>query len=65
MYIVNPEVIGHKIKLKKIFAQYFINKDIPLLSKRGEYYYFADSVLFRNEFENAPFWIKWGVQVSS
>ena len=64
MFIVNPEKIKNKVKLKKVFAQYFMEHDIPLLSREGEYCYFADSELFKEELEKAPFWIKWAVKTT-
>ena len=64
MYIINPESIKNKIKCKKTFAQYFIEHGIPLLAREGEYYYFADTELFKEKFENAPFWIKWGIKTT-
>ena len=62
MYIINSERIKDKIKCKKTFGQYFTEHGIPLLSIEGEYYYFADNKLFKEEFEKAPFWIKWGIK---
>ena len=61
MYVVNPEKITNKVKCKKVVAQYFLDKDVPLLSRVGEYYYFAKSELFQSEYNKSPFWIKWAV----
>lgn len=63
MYILNPESVKHKVKCKKMIAQYFINKDIPLLSQVGEYYYFAESDLFKSAYTESPFWVKWAISM--
>lgn len=63
MYIINPESIKNKIKHKKKVAKYLINHNVPLLSKVGEDYYFADSESYHNALDNSPVWVKWAINL--
>ena len=58
MYIINPEKISNKVKCNKIAAKYFLDRNIPLLSKQGNTYYFVNTELFKEVLESAPFWVK-------
>jgi len=58
MYIVNPKVIKNKIKCRGAVAKYFITQNIPVLSKDGSDYYFADSEIFKEALYYAPSWVK-------
>jgi len=59
MYIVNPDKISDKIKCNRVVAQYFLDRNVPLLSMVDNNYYFANSELFKEIKSFAPFWIKW------
>jgi len=58
MYIVNPDKITNKIKCNKIVAQYLLDRNVPLLSKINNDYYFSDSELVKEILGFAPWWIK-------
>jgi len=58
MYIINPEKISNKIKCNSIIAKYFLDKNIPLLSRQGNIYYFANTELFKEVLSFSPFWVK-------
>lgn len=58
MYIVNPENIENKVSMKSWIAKYFIDNDIPVLSQDGDIIYFANSSLFKECLNKAPFYIK-------
>jgi hypothetical protein len=58
MYIINPEKIKNKIKTKGLISKYFIEQNIPVLSKDRDITYFADSELFRKALGFSPMWIK-------
>jgi len=62
MYIINPEKIDNKVKCNKIVAKYFLDKNVPLLSQQGNIYYFANSELFKDVSNSAPFWVKWAIR---
>jgi len=62
MFIVNPDKIINKVKCNKIVAQYFLDKNVPLLSKKNNDYYFANSELFKEILSFSPFWIKWMIK---
>ena len=58
MYIINSEAIENKKGFGKLVAKYIMEKNIPLLSKKGDIYYFAETELLAEVLENAPAWIK-------
>jgi hypothetical protein len=58
MYIINPDKITNKIKCNKIVAQYLLERNVPLLSKINNDYYFADSELTKEILSFAPWWAK-------
>lgn len=64
MYVINPESVKNKIKLDKKIAQYFMDNGVPLLSKKGEQYYFSDSDLYKEVYSSSPLWVKWAIRLS-
>jgi hypothetical protein len=58
MYITNPEKITNKVKCNGLVSKYFLERNIPILSREGNNYYFSDSELFREVLSFAPFWVK-------
>ena len=53
----NPEAIPN-FQCGSIIANYLLKNDVPLLSRKGGKYYFADSVITRYYLKKAPFYIK-------
>lgn len=62
MYIVNPEKINNKIGCNKLVANYFLERKLPLLSRKGNVYYFADTDLFKEILSLSPFWVKLAIK---
>jgi hypothetical protein len=58
MYIINPDKISNKVKCNKIVAQYFLERNVPLLSIYKNNYYFANTELFKEILGFAPWWVK-------
>jgi hypothetical protein len=57
MYINNPESVPN-MECNFIVANYLLEKGVPILSRKNNKYYFADSMLVRNLLKTAPFYIK-------
>jgi hypothetical protein len=62
MYIVNPEKINNKIECNKLVAKYFLERNLPLLSRKGNTYYFANTDLFKEILSLSPFWVKLAIK---
>jgi hypothetical protein len=62
MYVINPDKITNKIKCNKMVAQYLLERNVPLLSKINNDYYFSDSELTKEILSFASFWIKWMIK---
>jgi hypothetical protein len=58
MYITNPETIPKKYACKKHLARFLIyNKNLPLLAREGNIWYFAKTTALEKALEEVPIWI--------
>lgn len=58
MYIVNPETLKSQYECNGIIAKHLMENGIPLLSRKGGVFYFANTDALKNELEKIPFWLR-------
>ena len=58
MYVLNPEIIDHKIGFKEKTSNYLENHGVPLLAIEGGIYYYRETSLLADVLKSSPLWVR-------
>jgi hypothetical protein len=58
MFIINPDSIKNKVKYNGLVAKFLVANGVPLLARKNNEYYFANTEILKSALDNSPLWVK-------